>query len=35
MFVNGFSIMEMTGLPSGAIYPALRGERCLNQKKHR
>jgi PadR family transcriptional regulator, regulatory protein PadR len=23
-FVYGFSIMEMTGLPSGTIYPALR-----------
>jgi DNA-binding PadR family transcriptional regulator len=23
-FVYGFSIMEMTGLPSGTVYPALR-----------
>ena len=24
-FVYGFSIMEMTGLPSGTVYPAMRG----------
>jgi hypothetical protein len=23
-FVYGFSIMEMTGLPSGTVYPAMR-----------
>jgi hypothetical protein len=27
-FVYGFSIMEMTGLPSGTVYPAMRRLEC-------
>jgi PadR family transcriptional regulator PadR len=27
-FSNGFSIMEMTGLPSGTVYPAMQRPEC-------
>ena len=37
-FVYGFSIMEMTGLPSGTVYPAMRrleGEQLIRSQWER